>query len=78
MVVEMSGETVDVIKVTRNYSHRQSFVYRKSCENCAEAEREGDDDEKKTFLDRFVHARCGVAVARLSERSSLQTNTVNE
>ena len=78
MVVGMSGETVNVIKVARNYSHRQSFVDRKSREHRAEAEREDDDDEKKTFLDRFVHARCGVAVARLSGRSSLQTNTVNE
>ena len=77
MVVGMFVETVDIIKVVGNYSHRQSFVDSDSREDCAEAEREDDDDEKKTFLDRFVRAGPSVAEARLSESLSLQINALS-
>ena len=70
-------ETVDIIKVVGNYSHRQSVVDSGTREDCAEAEWDDDDDEKKTFLDRFVRAGRGVAEARLSESLSLQINALS-
>ena len=77
VVVGMLMETVDIIKVVGKYSHRQSFVDSESREDCAEAEREDDDDEKKTFLDCFVRAGRGVDETRLSERLSLQMNALS-
>ena len=77
MVVRMFVETVDIIKVVGDYYGIQSFVNSDSREDCAEAERENNDDEKKTFLDRFVRAGRCVAEARLSERLSLQINALS-
>ena len=76
VVVGMFVKTVDIIKVVGNYSYCQSFVDSGTREDCAEAEREDDDVEKKTFLDRLVRAERGVAEARHPERLSLQINAL--